>query len=76
MPKTPDCDRCRFNARNYLLLCAVNPVGPTGDICADFELDTELEGRSFVDFLGLQRQAELEPEGASFYNGQLILQPR
>ncbi len=79
MPKIPDCDRCLYNARDFNLLCAVNPAGPTGDTCADFELDPELEGRQFVDFLGLQWQAEMEqwePEGAGFYNGELILQPR
>jgi len=79
MPKIPQCERCRFNARDFNLLCAIRPTGPAGDTYPDFEVDPELKGRRFVDFLGLQRQAEAdqwEPEGASFYNGKLILQPR
>lgn len=78
MPEISDCSSCRFNAHNYYLVCAVHPAGPNGDTCPDFEKDPELKGRRYVDFLGLQHQAETElcePEGASFYNGQLILQP-
>jgi predicted RNA-binding Zn-ribbon protein involved in translation (DUF1610 family) len=74
------CERCRFNARDYHLVCALHPTGPTSDTCLDFEADSKPEGRCFIDLLGLlQRQTEIdqwEPEGASFYNGQLILQPR
>jgi len=58
----------------------------------DFRPDPELEGKRFIDFLGLgeQRDDELynnpcdlepqeelwEPKGASYYNGELILQPQ
>ena len=59
----------------------------------DFRPDPDLEGKRFVDFLGLgaqQRDLEAysnpfdldlngelwEPEGASYYNGELILQPQ
>jgi predicted RNA-binding Zn-ribbon protein involved in translation (DUF1610 family) len=77
MPKISDCDRCRFNACNYYLLCAVNPTGPPGSVCHDFEADPELGGRRYVDFLELlQQQAELEPAGMSFYNEQLVMQLR
>jgi hypothetical protein len=64
-----------------------------GDSCLDFRLDPGLEGKRFVDFLGLgarqqdnepysnpfdlEPDEELwEPEGASYYNGELILQPQ
>jgi hypothetical protein len=43
-----------------------------GNTCPDFEVDPELEGKSFVDFLELQQQ----PEAPSYYNGQMIVQPR
>ena len=79
MPKIPQCDRRLFSSHDYHLVCAVHPTGPPGDTCYDFEADLELEGKRFVDFLGLQHQTEAvewEPEGASFYNGELILQPR
>jgi predicted RNA-binding Zn-ribbon protein involved in translation (DUF1610 family) len=43
----------------------------------DFRPDPELEGKQFVDFLGISEDNEQwEPEGASYYNGELILQPR
>ncbi len=79
MPKIPDCDRCLYNARDYHIVFAPHPSGPMGNTCHDFEADPELEGKRFVDFLGLQHQTEVvewEPEGASFYNGELILQSR
>jgi hypothetical protein len=80
MPKIPQCERCLYNACDYHLVCAVHPTGPPSNTCSDFEADPELEGERFIDFLGLlQWQTKvdaLEPEGASFYNGELILQPR
>jgi hypothetical protein len=58
----------------------------------DFRPDPELEDKRFVDFLGLGEQRDdglysnpcglesneklWEPEGASYYNGELILQPQ
>lgn len=84
MPKIPECDRCRFYTHNYHLVCTLHPGGPDGDTCLDFEADLEeVKGRIFVDFLGLQRQANLEPDeelwepkGVVFYNRELILQPK
>ncbi len=39
--------------------------------------DPELEGKQFVDFLGIgEDNDQWEPEGASYYNGELILQSR
>jgi predicted RNA-binding Zn-ribbon protein involved in translation (DUF1610 family) len=72
MQKIPQCDHCLFSSHDYHLLCAVHPAGSPEDSCPDFEADPELEGKRFVDFLGLQRP----PEAPSCYNGQLVLQPR
>ncbi len=54
-----------YDARDYHIVCAVHPTGPPGDTCSGFEADSELEGKRFVDFLGLQRQ----PEVPSYYSG-------
>ena len=90
MPKLPLCDRCLLCAHDYHLVCAVHPSGPEGDSCLDFRPDPELEGKHFVDFLSLGEQPDesysnpfdpdpsgelWEPVGASYYNGELILQP-
>ncbi|MEM9446448.1 MAG: DUF6464 family protein [Verrucomicrobiota bacterium] len=37
MPKTPDCDHCHFYARSPYMVCGVNPSGPEGDECPDYE---------------------------------------
>lgn len=83
MPKIPECHRCLYCAHDHHLVCVPHPTGPESDTCLDFNLDPTLEGKYFKDLLGLQRQMTLEPdenlwepEGANYYNGQLILQPR
>lgn len=93
MPKIPACDRCLLYANEPFLVCAVHPNGPTGSTCFDFRPDPQLEGKRFVNFLGLESQQQdnelfsnpfdlepdeelWEPEGASYYNGELIMQPR
>ena len=64
MPKLPECDRCILYARDPHLVCAVHPTGPNTNTCIDFREDPNAE------------PVELwEPEGASYYNGELILQP-
>ena len=65
MPKTPECDRCLLYARNPHLVCAVHPAGPNADTCPDFREDPNTASEELW-----------EPEGASYYNGELILQPR
>lgn len=90
MPKLPLCDRCLLCAREPFLVCAIHPYGPDGDTCLDFRPNPELENKHFVDFLGLgEREDDVaysnpyqqdpdeeqwEPIGASYYNGELILQ--
>lgn len=98
MVKLLQCERCLLCAHEPLIVCAVHPAGPTGDTCLDFRLNPDLEGRKFVDFLGLQRRQNREeitndepfsnpldlepdedlwePEGVSYYAGELILQPQ
>ncbi len=65
MPKIPECDRCLLNPHNPHMVCAVHPAGPQGDSCLDFRLDPNAEAEELW-----------QPEGASYYNGELILQPQ
>ncbi|MCW6050122.1 hypothetical protein K4039_08510 [Lyngbya sp. CCAP 1446/10] len=65
MPKLPQCDRCLLYARNPHLICAVHPTGPTADTCLDFREDPNTAPDELW-----------EPEGVSYYNGELIPQPR
>jgi hypothetical protein len=60
----PECDTCLFNTRNPHLPCTVHTTGVMGKTCPDFRLDPKAEP-----------QEVWEPKGASFYNGELILQP-
>jgi hypothetical protein len=60
MVKLLQCERCLMCAHEPLIVCAVHPDGPTGDTCLDFRLNPDLEGRKFVDFLGLQRRQNRE----------------
>lgn len=63
--KIPDCDRCLLYSHDPHLVCLVHPDGVDSDSCLDFREDPNAE------------PAELwEPEGASYYNGELIVQPR
>jgi hypothetical protein len=65
MSKIPECDRCRFNLRNPYLVCHDYPAGPPEDSCLHFAPDPDAKPEELW-----------EPEGASYYNGELILQPR
>ena len=58
------CDRCIFNTRNPHLPCAVHPYKIMNDQCPDFELDTSLPAGEWC-----------EPEGASYYAGELVIEP-
>jgi len=63
MSKIPKCERCFLYARNPHLVCAVHRAGPNTDTCPDFRENPNTEPDEFW-----------EPEGASYYNGELILQ--
>ncbi|HLP87672.1 MAG TPA: hypothetical protein VK184_03565 [Nostocaceae cyanobacterium] len=64
MPKIPDCDRCLLYGHNPYFVCAVHPQGVDIDECPDFRENPNAEPLELW-----------EPEGASYYNGELILQP-
>ncbi|HEY9890712.1 MAG TPA: hypothetical protein V6D37_02660 [Candidatus Sericytochromatia bacterium] len=55
--------RCLLYARNPHLVCAVHPTGSDTDTCPDFQENPNAEPDEFW-----------EPEGASYYNSELILQ--
>ncbi|MDI9634370.1 hypothetical protein QM565_00955 [Geitlerinema splendidum] len=62
MPKIPQCDRCLFYSYNPHVVCAIHPGGVSGDSCLDFRLNPNAEP-----------EENWEPEGASYYDGELIL---
>ena len=61
MSKIPQCDRCLFYAKTPYLLCPVNPNGIEGDRCLDFRPKPTAEEEQLW-----------EPEGYSWYGGELI----
>ena len=63
MPKLPECDRCLLFARNPHLICAVHPTGPNTNTCIDFRENPNAEAEELW-----------EPEGATYYGDELILQ--
>lgn len=65
MPKLPECDRCLLYAHSPYLVCALHPTGVAEDSCLDYRLDPNIEV-----------EEQWEPEGASYYNGELIIQTR
>lgn len=65
MSKIPQCDRCLLYCHNPHIVCAVHPDGIDGDSCLDFREDPNA-----------QVEELWQPEGASYYNGELILQPQ
>ncbi|MCT7984922.1 DUF6464 family protein [Laspinema sp. A4] len=87
MPKLPECHTCRYNAQNYLLVCALHPSGPTGETCKDYDPSTSLIHIPFQDFLGLGELVDIEapinnpyhdeaeenwaPDGWQFVSGEL-----
>ncbi|AFZ56857.1 hypothetical protein H6G54_02840 [Anabaena cylindrica FACHB-243] len=64
MPKIPDCNRCLFYSHNPHLICSVHPSGVESDNCIDFRENISAEV-----------EEQWQPEGVSYYNGELILQP-
>ncbi|MEJ6485534.1 hypothetical protein N0Y54_30250 [Nostoc punctiforme UO1] len=63
--KIPDCDCCLLYSHDPHLICVVHPAGPQGDSCLDFREDSNAEAEELW-----------QPEGASYYNGELIVQPQ
>ncbi|MBD2093594.1 hypothetical protein H6F90_00295 [Trichocoleus sp. FACHB-591] len=62
--KVPECDRCILYAHNPHLVCTVHPEGTSSDTCLDFQHDPTADPEELW-----------EPEGASYYNGELIVTP-
>lgn len=58
------CDRCLYNTRNPYLPCTVHPIRITDDQCSDFKLDATLPADEWW-----------EPEGASYYGDELVINP-
>jgi hypothetical protein len=71
MTKLDFCDRCRFYARSPYLVCADHPAGVEEDICSDFALDVETPDDEATAWYG----ERWHPEGASYYGGELVLDP-
>ncbi len=65
MPKLPECDNCLLYSHNPHIVCVVHPDGVEGENCLDFRLDPNAEAEELW-----------QPEGASYYNSELILQPQ
>ncbi|MEP0858855.1 hypothetical protein [Trichocoleus sp. DQ-U1] len=65
MPKIPECDRCLLYSHDPHLVCAIHPGGIESDRCLDFRENPNAEPEELW-----------QPEGATYYNGELILQPK
>ncbi len=65
MRKIPECDRCLLYSHDPHLVCLIHPDGVDGNSCLDFRKDPNAEPLELW-----------EPEGATYYNGELILQPQ
>jgi hypothetical protein len=64
MPKISDCDHCQYYLHSPHLVCAVNPCGPLGLTCKDFNAITQADAE-------IARQ----PLGGGYYLGDWIPQP-
>lgn len=65
MPKLPECESCLLYAHTPYLVCALHPTGVAGNSCLDYRQDPNAEVEELW-----------EPEGGSYYNGELIIQTR
>ena len=68
--KLPECDRCLLYANNPFLVCAVHPSGPSGNSCLDFRSACCVQEDP-----NAEPEELWEPEGATYYNGEEIIQP-
>ena len=67
------CNLCKYYAHSPYLVCAEHPDGVEGDRCADFRL--AIRERPIPDAPLASYGEEWQPEGASYYSGELILDP-
>lgn len=77
--KLPECDRCQFYAASPFLACTVHPMGVECDRCPDFREDNTRRWEQFLELDWVAGENEpggqCEPEGVSYYNGELIINP-
>jgi hypothetical protein len=72
--KLPECSICTFFAESHFLHCTIHPSGVKEESCQDFRSDPQAEQRQ-AQFLKLDwvTGEECQPEGASYYAGELII---
>jgi hypothetical protein len=58
------CHRCQYFLNSPHLICAVNPCGPAGETCDDFEAIAQAD-----------TAPERQPLGGGYYAGDWIPQP-
>ncbi|AFY62777.1 DUF6464 family protein [Synechococcus sp. PCC 6312] len=63
-PKLFQCQSCQMNAHSNYLICAIHPTGPGEKQCPDYAPEP-----------GHDRE-QWQPEGAAYYNGELVLSRR
>lgn len=73
MAKLDCCDRCEYCAHSPHLVCAEHPGGVGGDRCPDFRLATR--AATTPDDPSAWYGEQWQPEGASYYADELILDP-
>ena len=73
MAKLDCCDLCEYCAHSPYLVCTAHPMGVEGDSCSDFRL--AMSARPSPDDPMAWYGEEWQPEGASYYGGELILDP-
>lgn len=74
MGKLDCCDRCQFYAHTPYLICAMHPTGVEGERCPDFRPIPPDWAKPDDDPLSWYGD-EWQPDGASYYGGELVLQP-
>ncbi|MBD1853379.1 hypothetical protein H6F87_26050 [Cyanobacteria bacterium FACHB-502] len=62
----PQCSTCEFYTHNPHLRCTLHPLGLESEECLDFVAIFPLP----------EPEEQWQPEGAAYYNGELVLQPR
>lgn len=64
------CNKCHFYSHNPYLVCAEHTDGVDGNTCPDFVFDPQRADDEAVAFY-----EPWQPEGASYYDGELVLEP-
>ncbi|MBD1848479.1 hypothetical protein [Leptolyngbya sp. FACHB-711] len=80
----PQCQLCQFYTRNPHLRCTVHPTGLASDECLDFVATAPRsrqrriapQGKQLCIAQPSEAEEQWQPEGAAYYNGELVLQPR